>query len=432
MKAGRKFGKSQAKQQFPRLSEPLSTSNSSTPTAKPTALSVTQLNNQVKQTLEGQFRNIWVAGEITDIARPHSGHVYLTLKDQKSQVRGVIWRSAAERLRFDLQDGQSVLCQGDVDVYGARGTYQLVIRRVELRGVGDLQYALRQLQQKLQAEGLFDPARKRPLPRFPRRIGLVTSPTSAAVHDFLEVAQRRWPDLNVLIIPTKVQGAEAAGEIVAGIDAAHRIDPPLDVLVVARGGGSVEDLWCFNDERVVRAIAASKIPLVSAIGHEIDVTLSDLASDRRALTPSEAGELVVRSRDDLSAELTKLADDLRVRIFQKHANQQAQLEQLSRRPAFTRPFDRITQQALWFDEAEMRFNRGIQQVVTKMRQQLASAAELLDAVGPLKVLARGYSVTQTADSGKLVQSIDQLEVGQSIQTVLADGKVRSTVDAIVE
>ncbi|QDV70297.1 Exodeoxyribonuclease 7 large subunit [Rosistilla carotiformis] len=410
----------------------MNTPNSNPAAAKPTALSVTQLNDQVKQTLEGRFRNIWVAGEITDIARPHSGHIYLTLKDKQSQVRGVIWRSAAERLRFDLQDGQSVLCQGDVDVYGARGTYQLVIRRVELRGVGDLQFALRQLQQKLQAEGLFDPARKRPLPRFPRRIGLVTSPTSAAVHDFLEVAQRRWPDLNVLIIPTKVQGTEAAAEIVAGIDAAHRIQPALDVLVVARGGGSLEDLWCFNDERVVRAIAASQIPLVSAIGHEIDVTLSDLASDRRALTPSEAGELVVRSRDDLAKELAKLADDLRLRIFQKHATVQSQLEQLSRRPVFTRPFDRIAQQSQWFDEAELRFNRGIQQVVAKMRQQLASTAELLDAVGPLKVLARGYSVTQTADAGKLVQSVEQLQVGQSIQTVLADGIVHSTVDTLTE
>lgn len=381
----------------------------------------------MKQTLEGQFRNIWVAGEITDIARPHSGHLYLTLKDKQSQVRGVIWRSAAERLRFDLQDGQSVLCQGDVDVYSARGTYQLVIRRVELRGVGDLQFALRQLQQKLQDEGLFAAERKKPLPRFPRRIGLVTSPTSAAVHDFLEVATRRWPDLDVLIIPTKVQGTEAAAEIVKSIEAAHRIEPRLDVLVVARGGGSLEDLWCFNDERVVRAIAAAEIPTVSAIGHEIDVTLSDLASDRRALTPSEAGELVVRSRDDLTDELTKLTNDLRLRIFQKHATQQAQLQQLSQRPVFTRPFDRITQQALWFDEAEMRFGRSMTQVIAKMRQQLGAAAELLDAVGPLKVLARGYSVTQTPATKKLVQSVDQVQVGDSIQTVLSDGTLHSTV-----
>ncbi|MEZ6087952.1 MAG: exodeoxyribonuclease VII large subunit [Pirellulaceae bacterium] len=394
---------------------------------RPAALSVTQLNAQVKQTLEGIFRNIWVAGEITDIARPQSGHIYLTLKDNQSQVRGVIWRSSAERIRFDLRDGQAVLCQGDVDVYGARGTYQLVIRRMELRGVGDLQFALQRLQQKLQAEGLFDPARKRPLPTFPRRIALVTSPTSAAVRDFLEVACRRWPGIDVLIIPTKVQGAEAVDEIVSAIEVANAVDPQPDVMVIARGGGSLEDLWCFNDERVVRSIAASRLPVVSAIGHEIDVTLSDLAADRRALTPSEAGELVVRSRDDVANELKSLQETLRLRVVQKYDQQAAALRQLTQHPAFTRPFDRVVEQSLWFDEAELRFQRATREAIVRIRERLAATAGLLDAVGPLKVLARGYSVTQKQPQGSLVRSIGEVQTDDVLRTILSDGTIESRV-----
>ena len=373
------------------------------------------------------FRNIWVAGEITDIARPQSGHIYLTLKDNQSQVRGVIWRSSVDRLRFDLRDGQAVLCQGDVDVYGARGTYQLVIRRMELQGIGDLQFALQKLQRKLQAEGLFDAARKRPLPTFPRRIALVTSPTSAAVRDFLEVACRRWPGIDVLIVPTKVQGADAVEEIVAAIATAQVVTPGPDVMVIARGGGSLEDLWCFNDERVVRAIVASQLPVVTAIGHEIDVTLSDLAADRRALTPSEAGELVVRSKEELDKELRSIKETLRLRVIQKFTQQESMLQQLAQRPVFTRPFDRVVQQSLWFDEAELRFQRATREAVVRLSQRVAAAAELLEAVSPLKVLARGYSVTQREPDGRLIRSIQDVQSGDNLRTILTDGRIESRV-----
>ncbi len=245
-------------------------------------LSVFQLTSLIKGILEQAFPSVWVVGELSDVARPQSGHVYLTLKDDRAQIRAVIWRNAASRLRFNLEDGLEVICRGDLDVYPPRGSYQLVIRELEPRGEGALQQALRKLQQKLAAEGLFDPAHKKPLPRFPRRIAVVTSPTGAAVRDFVEVLRRRWQGVHVLIVPTRVQGEGAATDIAAAIQTVNRLSPSVDVMVVGRGGGSMEDLWCFNEEAVVRAIFASQVPVVSAVGHEIDVTLSDLVADVRA------------------------------------------------------------------------------------------------------------------------------------------------------
>ena len=277
------------------------------PTDEPDeVLSVARLTDLIKETLASRFPAVWVVGEVTDLARPHSGHLYLTLKDQEAQIRAVIWRGVAGRLRFDLEDGMQVICCGDVDVYPPRGTYQLVIRQLEPRGLGALQQALRKLQQKLEAEGLFDPRHKKPLPRFPRRLAVITSPTGAAVRDFLEVLRQRWPGVDVLVIPTKVQGEGASAEIARALALANRLQPPMDVLVVTRGGGSMEDLWCFNEEPVLRAIFASRVPVVSAIGHEIDVTLSDLVADVRALTPTEAAQRVVPATDEIAAALKHL------------------------------------------------------------------------------------------------------------------------------
>ena len=252
-------------------------------------LSISQLNELLRETIQAVFPSVWVSGEISDLTRPQSGHVYLTLKDDQSQLRAVIWRGTARSLRFDLQDGMQVVCEGAVDIYPPRGTYQLVIRQLEPRGVGALQLVLTQLRERLTAEGLFDVRHKRPLPRFPRRIAVITSPTGAAIRDFLEVVRQRWHGSHVLLIPTRVQGAEATDEIIQALRLAQRLRPRPDVLVLTRGGGSLEDLWCFNEERLVREIHAAQIPLISAIGHEIDVTLADLVADVRALTPTEAG-----------------------------------------------------------------------------------------------------------------------------------------------
>ena len=258
-----------------------------------------ELTGQIKGLLEGRFPAVWVSGEISNFSRPQSGHCYLTLKDDQAQIRAVMWRSAASRVRFDLHDGLEVICQGYLDVYAPRGSYQLVIQQIEPKGLGALELALRSCASDWRPKGLFDPARKRPLPRFPRRIAFVTSPTGAAVRDFLEVLRRRWRGVHVLIVPVRVQGDGARAEIAAGIELVNRLADPVDVLVVGRGGGSLEDLWAFNEEVVVRAIHASRIPVVSAVGHEIDVTLADLVADVRALTPSEAAERVVPAADEL-------------------------------------------------------------------------------------------------------------------------------------
>src|SRR6056297_219193 len=254
---------------------------SSPPASSPQPLTVSELTRQVKESLESTFPRVWVEGEVTDLVRARSGHLYFTLKDDRAQLRGIVWRSTAARLPFRLENGQAVICFGDLEVYAARGTYQLVVRRAEPQGVGGLQLAFEQLKRALTAEGLFAVERKRALPSFPRRLGFVTSPSGAAIRDFLEIAQRRSPAIQIVVIPATVQGRGAASTIAAGIAAAQRLFPPLDVLVVGRGGGSLEDLWCFNEEAVVRAIAGSHLPIVSAVGHEVDVTLADLAADRR-------------------------------------------------------------------------------------------------------------------------------------------------------
>ena len=272
----------------------------------PQPLSVGELTAQIKDLVEAGFPSVWVSGEISNLARPSSGHVYLTLKDDAAQLKACMWRGNAQRVRFDLHDGLEVICHGHLEVYAPRGQYQLIIHSLEPRGMGALELALRQLREKLAREGLFDPARKKPLPAFVRQIAVVTSPTGAAIHDFLQVLGRRWRGADVLIVPTRVQGEGSAMEIAAAIETANRLKRSIDCLVVTRGGGSLEDLWSFNEEPVVRAIAASRIPVISAIGHEIDVTLADLAADVRALTPSEAAELVAPASEELAAGLRQM------------------------------------------------------------------------------------------------------------------------------
>ncbi len=257
--------------------------------AQPQVLTVAELTARIKDLLETSFDSVWVAGEISNLSRPHSGHCYLTLKEDEAQIRCALWRNTLSRLRFDLNDGLQVVCRGRLDVYAPRGSYQLIIEDIEPKGIGALELALRQLRDRLAREGLFDPARKRPLPAFVRRIAVVTSPSGAAIHDFLQVLGRRWRGADVIIFPTRVQGEGAAAEIAAAIATANRLPLAIDCLVVTRGGGSLEDLWAFNEEAVVRAIHASRIPVICAIGHEIDVTLSDLVADVPRLDAQRGG-----------------------------------------------------------------------------------------------------------------------------------------------
>jgi exodeoxyribonuclease VII large subunit len=394
-------------------------------------LTVTELNLRLRDALQRQFPSVWVSGEISDLARPRSGHIYLTLKDDQGQIRAVMWRTTAQHLPFDLTDGLEVICEGQIDLYPPRGSYQLIVRQIEPKGTGALQLALQQLRQRLAAEGLFDASRKRPLPRFPRQVAVVTSPTGAAIHDFLEVQRRRWQGSQVLVIPTRVQGAEAAAEIAAAIQCAQRLRPLPDVLVVTRGGGSLEDLWCFNDERVVRAIASSPMPVVSAVGHEIDVTLADLAADVRALTPSEAAERVSPSCDDLRIELDGWSR-LLWRLLQRRLQMaRAHLELLAVRPALARPEQRLRDLSRRLDETEYRLHHSLAQQLRHTHRHLEGLAGRLDALSPLAVLGRGYSLTLDDATGDVIRSAEQARAGRLIRTRLASGQLISQVQQIL-
>lgn len=393
-------------------------------------LSVSELTAQIKAVVEHSFARVHVAGEIGDLATPASGHIYLTLKDDAAQIRAVLWRSKAERLKFALAEGMEVLCRGTVEIYPPRGTYQLVIDQIEPRGIGALQLAFRQLHAKLSAEGLFDPARKRPLPQWVRSLALVTSPSGAAVRDFVQVLRRRWRGLSVLIVPTRVQGEGAGAEIAAAIQRANRVRRPLDCLVLARGGGSSDDLWAFNEEVVVRAIAASRLPVVSAVGHEIDVTLADLAADLRALTPSEAAERVVPSAEEWAARLAqwdrRLAGAVRLRLTAARA----QVEALARSAVFRRPEELVRLKAQYLDELAAAAARAVEACRRNAQFRLESAAARLESLSPLGVLARGYSLTQHGDAGRVVRDAADLRPGEIITTRFARGKAASRVESI--
>lgn len=399
-------------------------------TDEPQVWSVYDLTARIKDSLESGFRSVWVGGEISNFSRPQSGHCYFTLKDDRAQIRAVVWRTAASRLRFDLHDGLEVICEGDLEVYAPRGTYQLVVRRIEPRGIGALELALRKLKARLEAEGLFDPRRKRPLPKFPRRVAFVTSPTGAAIRDFLEVLRRRWKGVDVLVVPTRVQGEGAALEIAAAIELVNRLSDSVDCLVVGRGGGSLEDLWAFNEEPVVRAIHASRIPVISAVGHEIDITLADLVADVRALTPSEAAELVVPAAEEIRAALGGRQKRLLLALRRRAATVRARLDWLAGRRAFRRPFDRIHDAARRLDELSGRSRRALRTRLVHARRSLDGVAAQLDSLSPLKVLGRGYSLTQRLSDGQLVRDAAALAPGEQLLTRFARGQAVSRVEQI--
>ena len=395
----------------------------------PRIYSVRELNSAAKNVLGSSFSDVWVAGEVSDLSRPSSGHLYFSLKDEDASIRAVVWRSTASRMPFRIEDGQELVCRGKIDLYVVRGSYQLVIDKAEPQGIGGLQLAFEQLKQKLAGQGLFDEQAKQKPPWLPRRIAFVTSPSGAAIRDFLEVIRRRWSKVNVVVIPVRVQGQQAAAEIAAGIRTANVLADPPDLLVVGRGGGSMEDLWCFNEEPVVRAIFESEIPVISAVGHEIDVTLSDLAADRRALTPSEAAELAVPSEAEVAAFLFSVQQRM-VSTLQNRVSQARQhLKVLASRPVLNRPEELVEQRARQVDDWEQRLRRGAQGHLSRKQERIALAAASLNALSPLSVLERGYSVTQD-ESGAVVQDVDQLQVGQQLQTQVRAGTIRSQVTAV--
>jgi exodeoxyribonuclease VII large subunit len=443
-------------------------------------LSVSELTTQVKRLLEKQIGSIWVSGEITNLRAQSSGHIYFTLKDVGSQLSCVLFRQESVPQRALLQDGQKVLVQGEVTVYEARGQYQLLVRAVELQGVGALQLKFEQLKQRLAAEGWFASERKRPLPAYPQRIGLVTSPTGAAIRDVLHVIQRRHPGLEIILVPCRVQGEGAAAEIAQAIhllnEFSSALRPPhatLDLILITRGGGSLEDLWAFNEEAVARAIFESAIPVVSAVGHEIDFTIADFVADLRAATPSAAAEIITEGVFACRQFVAEAAAVMNFRVRQQLTREQEDFQSVTQRMLRAHPQRRLDELMQRLDELQSALLRSAKQGVRGQRvawhnlatrvlrvrpgqllkqrrdelhlavrqlrelgrHQLANArnhfatpAARLRLLGPEQVLTRGYSITMDAATGEILSEARRVKAGQRLRTRLKVGEIISRAE----
>jgi len=393
--------------------------------------SVRQLSRYLRALLERDegLRDVWVRGEISNCVRHSSGHVYFTLKDEASQVRCVAFREYAQGLTCPPEDGARVLAHGAVTVYEKAGQYQLYVTEVLADGVGSLHALFEQLKDKLRAEGLFDPARKRPIPKFPRRIAVVTSADGAVFHDFSVIARRRWPAVDIVLVPAAVSGAGAAPTIVRGLQKAGRMRG-VEVIVVARGGGSLEELWAFNDEAVARAIAASPTPVVSAVGHETDFTIADFVADLRAPTPSAAAELLTPDAASMCAHAARLAQRARQAALRLLARRQHELRLLRGRRVLYAPVALLAEPRQRADEGLRRARAAIAQSFERRRARLDALRERARALDPLAVLARGYCVVRRLPQGALVRSIGQLSAGDETEVVLRDGSAWCEVERV--
>ena len=394
------------------------------------ALSVTEFTSRVKEHVESRFADVWLTGEISNLVRASSGHVYLSLKDEDSLLRAVIWRGTRQSLAIEPSDGLQVVCHGRIEVYPPRGTYQLTIDRLHALGTGTLEARLRQLHAALEAEGAFAAARKRPLPAFPRRIALITSPTGAAVADFLQTLLARWRASEVILIPSRVQGAGAAEEVAAALAAAARLRPAVDVIAVVRGGGSLEDLWSFNEEVLVRAVAASPIPVVSGVGHEIDVTLCDLAADVRALTPTDAAVKIVPDARQVTAAVAGLGQRLQAGLARRLDTARERLAGVARSRVFGDPGMLVRDRRDAVDRQAVRLRRLTESAVCRAGERVAAAAARLEAGSPLRLLARGWSLTSVAGGATALHGIAGVEPGDSLVTQLSDGRLWSRVERV--
>ena len=421
--------------------------------------SVTEITQSIKQLLSQQFGMVWVEGEISNFRPSSSGHWYFSLKDESSVLSGVVWSRTTRDVPFKLEDGLKVICFGSIDVYPPRGSYQLIIERIEPKGIGSLQLALEQLKARLEKEGLFAPGHKKPIPYLPAAIGIVTSATGAAIKDIFKVLDRRFKDVHIILASVKVQGEGAKEEIAAAINdfnayndscaAEHRVD----VLIVGRGGGSIEDLWAFNEEIVARAIYASRIPVISAVGHERDVTISDLVADLRAATPSVAAEIVIPRQEDLRSSIEDFSLRARkafantlsdagqscldalhgLRLGMEHIcqlNQQA-LEALSQKLLRSNPALVIPEYIEKIREAARQIAVRVEHCIALKKARFSGVVEKLASLNPLNILSRGYSVTVLIPEGRILKTAGDAKVGCSIRTKLSDGGLISTVTEVL-
>ncbi len=438
---------------------------------RPRALSVSELTHQVRHLLESSFMQVWIEGELSSFSRPSSGHWYFTLKDRKSQVRCAMFRGANQRIRELPREGDQIRIRGKVTLYESRGDFQIVAEHLEPAGLGPLQQAFEELRNRLQAEGLFEPSAKKPLPRLPSHIGIVTSPTGAAVHDILTVLARRCPAIPITLYPTAVQGKAATAEIVRAIELAQNHNVA-DVLIIGRGGGSLEDLWCFNEEAVARAIAGCTIPTVSAVGHEVDFTIADFVADLRAPTPSAAAETVSPDQQDwlrqiakqqdrltnaarqrlkaLNARLMHLEarlrdprrelqeksqrmDELELRLgkaMHRHMERASvQSQHLGRRLLMQSPAARLAIAHKTLDLVDERLHNSLRQHLKQQREALEHTAQSLHLVSPLATLGRGYAIVRDS-KGQIVRQASSLSEGEQISARLADGTITASVTQV--
>ena len=392
---------------------------------------VTELTRHIRIILEDSFPFIWVEGEISNLRKPISGHIYFTLKDENSAINAVIFRNEELNFGFELEDGQKVLCGGKLAVYEKQGIYQIQVERIEPIGIGALQLRLEQLKKKLKEEGLFDPAHKKPLPLLPRHIGIVTSPTGAAIRDILKIIKRRFYNIEVTINPVRVQGEGASLEIARAIEEFNCLGN-VDVLIVGRGGGSLEDLWAFNEEIVARAIYISKIPVISAVGHEIDWTIADLVADVRAPTPSAAAEMVVAEKDRFMERLESNRIRLISAIEHLFSSWQLELDNLISRCNLHKPTQLIIQYRQLLKEFLEKVNLRIKHLVEMKKEKVLGLMNRLESLNPLSILKRGYSLTYKLPEKLILRSVKEIRKNDLVETHLFKGKFISRVEEVIK
>lgn len=391
--------------------------------------SVSEITREVKALLELNLPPLWIEGEISNFVHHSSGHRYFTLKDESAQIKCVLWRDIGDFLQFEIEDGMKVVIYGNISVYEKQGQYQLYVEDIVPAGLGKLELAFRQLKEKLFKEGFFEEEHKKPIPEFPQAIGIVTSPTGAAIHDMIHILHRRMPSVEIILNPVKVQGDGAAREIAQAITDFNQFQN-VDVIIIGRGGGSLEDLWAFNEEIVARAIYASEIPIISAVGHEIDFTIADLVADLRAPTPSAAAELVVRDRRELLTQIKNLTQSLIEYQLSQIEEAKLRVKTAVESYGMKKPWDILTQKGQRIDELVKNMGWLVNQNLKNTKQNLATVMGKLNALSPLSILERGYSVCYKLPDLKLVKDVNRLKLKDSVEVRLLKGKFKGKVEKI--
>lgn len=399
----------------------------------PRIFTVTEATTYIKELIERdpELQQIWIKGEISNFTLHSSGHMYFTIKDESSRLRCVMFRRENQHLKFLPRDGLAVIVTGRLAVYPKNGEYQLYVELMEASGLGSLYLAYEQLKERLAREGLFDRARKKTFPRLPGKIGVITSPTGAAVQDIIRIIHRRHPQADILVIPAQVQGESAPQSLISALELAREL-PGLDVVILGRGGGSIEELWAFNDERLARAIAASPFPVISAVGHETDFTIADLVADLRAPTPSAAAELVVPEIEELRREINALTNRIKNAGLRRVERNRDRLSKLDTHPALVRPDRWLAVKKQRLDEAGEGIRTLLQNRLEKARASFSATLSKLEALSPLATLARGYSICRLAEDGTLVQDADQVATGAQLQILLRRGELLCRVEEKLE